>query len=405
MRSSMVALTRILALWAAACRPEGSPRGAITGDSAGVTIVVNASPAWPRGQAWTVDAMPVLDLGTAMGDSLYEFGSVMGALRLTDGRIVVADDRAKQLRVYSPEGAFLQAVGRRGRGPGEFDALGGVYAWRADSIAAFDYSLRRVTLYSTQLAFGRALEFRNTPGYWVQGVVQDSLLLLRSFGSAQMPLEVPGTYWDSTWLILVGPAGQTDTIGRFPQRKVAGAVGRDLRTLLSNPDFVQLAPVLSATAARTHIVIGTGESFSIDLYDTAGSLVRGIRRTWKPESVDGRYIQDYKQKRVEFLLNVTPNADATSLRERVDRLMYLDTKPAFLGIFADPDGGLWVSSYRMPWQEPGYWSVFDSAGTWLGDVQQPRFDQVFQIGRDFVLTLSFDDAGAQHVRVHRLNRH
>jgi hypothetical protein len=383
---------------------DAGSRGAVVHDSAGVTIIESAAPAWRAGAGWTVDTVPVLEIGTVMGDSLYEFGSVMGALRLDDGRIVVADDRAKQLRFYSPQGKFLIAVGRQGGGPGEFGALGGVFAWRGDSIAVFDYGLRRVSLHDANAGFGRNLEFRTIPGYWVQGVLQDSLFLLRSFGSGRPPLEVPGIYWDSTDLILAGPDGQADTLGRFPQRMVAGSAGRDLRTLLGNPDFVQLAPVLSASVAKGGIATGTGESFQIDMYDAGGHLIRRIRRAWSPERVTADFLENYKNARMTYLLNLSRSADATRLRERIDNLMYLETLPAFLGIDVDDDGYLWASEYRTPWQAPGQWTVFDSAGTWLGEVRQPPFNQVFQIGRDFVLALRLDDVGAQYIRLYRVNR-
>src|SRR5688500_14863048 len=82
----------VLAVAPAACgRDGGVEGGAAVRDSAGVRIVENAAPAWTEAQAWRVEAAPALDIGTAEGEGAYQFHLVAGVVRLSDGRIVVAD--------------------------------------------------------------------------------------------------------------------------------------------------------------------------------------------------------------------------------------------------------------------------------------------------------------------------
>ncbi len=57
-------------------------------DSAGITIVTNTAPASTAGNAWRVADRPTIDIGVVSGDAAYEFFRPLGAVRLSDGRIV-----------------------------------------------------------------------------------------------------------------------------------------------------------------------------------------------------------------------------------------------------------------------------------------------------------------------------
>src|SRR5687767_13361969 len=50
----------------------------------------------------------------------YLFGSVSSVATDALDRIYVADMMSSEIRVFSPQGEFLQTVGRPGQGPGEF---------------------------------------------------------------------------------------------------------------------------------------------------------------------------------------------------------------------------------------------------------------------------------------------
>lgn len=59
-------------------------------------------------------------IGVEMGDSNYVFGGIIGVAYTPSGNIAVLDMQKHSVSIYSPEGEFLQSVGRHGSGPGEF---------------------------------------------------------------------------------------------------------------------------------------------------------------------------------------------------------------------------------------------------------------------------------------------
>ena len=59
--------------------------------------------------------------------------------------------------VFSPRGAFLREVGRRGSGPGEFRGIGAIAALPGDSILLIDPQLQRASLFGPDLSFRRSM--------------------------------------------------------------------------------------------------------------------------------------------------------------------------------------------------------------------------------------------------------
>src|SRR5687768_3124828 len=81
-----------------ACDSSANRSSAIvTHDSAGIHIVESSAPLLPD-SSWQLSSAPVLQIGTAEGDTMYALHRIYGAVRLSDGRIVIAHQPAPMVR-------------------------------------------------------------------------------------------------------------------------------------------------------------------------------------------------------------------------------------------------------------------------------------------------------------------
>ena len=72
-------------------------------------------------EAWEVAAEPSVVVGKDASELDAVLDVVRNAVRLRDGRIVVANGGlSSRLPVFSPEGRYISSIGREGEGPGEF---------------------------------------------------------------------------------------------------------------------------------------------------------------------------------------------------------------------------------------------------------------------------------------------
>lgn len=86
-----------------------------TRDSAGITIAENSGTPPENGGGWSLAEDPTLQIGSVDGEEAYLFSRISGVSRLPDGRIVVSENRAANLRVFSPSGEHLNTFGGRSR--------------------------------------------------------------------------------------------------------------------------------------------------------------------------------------------------------------------------------------------------------------------------------------------------
>lgn len=71
------------------------------------------------------------------------------------GRFFASDDVSTEIRVFSPAGEFITALGREGEGPGEFLRITAMGVGQGDSIFAFDRRNGRVTVFGPGLTLAR----------------------------------------------------------------------------------------------------------------------------------------------------------------------------------------------------------------------------------------------------------
>ena len=142
-------------------------------DSSGIQIVMNRRPAWGPDDGWEVQATPLVQVGVREGDPAYQFGSVWEVKRLSDGRLITADEMARELRVFDSSGQHLLRIGGEGEGPGEFRAVRLVGGYRGDSIYAYDYFQMRTSIFSPDGRFARAIGNPVPGSYPVGGAFDD----------------------------------------------------------------------------------------------------------------------------------------------------------------------------------------------------------------------------------------
>lgn len=115
------------------------------------------------------------------GDTIL-FGRIADLLAVDrTGRIFVGDEHASRLYAFAADGSHIQAIGQRGRGPGEFEWIESIYAGPGDTLYVFDSELDRISIYEPNgltLAYDLAVprDSRGQPA-WLVGVRNTDILI------------------------------------------------------------------------------------------------------------------------------------------------------------------------------------------------------------------------------------
>ncbi len=384
-------LPLIAALTFAACATDiPERRGSVVRDSAGIRIVESTSPRWSTTEAWSVDPAPLLDLATSGTGPPHEFYRVRDAIRLPDGVIAVADYTSGEIRFFSSTGEFLRAVGRRGEGPGEFQRLTSVHQFRSDSLIAFDYWARRVTVLSPQREVSRIITLRLPFVRKLHPLDQTSFVATFISPSVLRAEGVEGLVRKPEPVVRFSLTGKViDT--------VAFSAGVE-EVLLSSGAHSPLFGKLDHLAVyQERIYLGSADQMQIDVLGANGRLERIIRVPDYDLHLSAQELQAERDWRLG-------EDSSPFVRDYVSSLPDPETKPAYADLLVDTEGFAWAAKFqgRAESNEPQRWNVFDPAGEWLGSVQVPARFTVYEIGRDYVLGLWRDADDVEHVRMYEL---
>lgn len=398
-RAAMLAAALLLSAGCDGGRSDG-PASVQTRDSAGVRIVENRGAA-PPVPAWTVDTLPLVSIGGdgQPGGPLFQ---VTDAMRLPDGRIVVASAGTQQVRFYGADGALLRAVGRAGEGPGEFRTPFWLGRLRGDSVAVWDAGLRRFSILSPAGDFGRAVQPSGSLGVFprIMGVLPDDRFVVAASTSAQV-LPPPGQPRRDTaaYVVVDGTGAVVDTLGLFAGTEMV-AVGTPETGFVMRPRPFGRQTVAAVRDGRLYVA--TADAYQVAVYEPEGGLRAVYRAERQAIPVTQQDQEDYRRTLVTLGGDAQSRAKSAAL---LDAVSFPAEMPPLTAMEVDSAGNLWLREPQKPGDDAQpTWTVLDRDGRVLGTARLPRGLGVRQIGGDWVLGVVVDADQVEHVRLYRLSR-
>ena len=409
----------VAALAGCASGDETSPesRSVTERDSTAIQIVESDAPAWEADQGWQVAPIPEVTIGSSSSDIMgggdeVDLYRVQGARFLSDGRIVVANAGTSEVMIFDTAGTLVTRFGGQGEGPGELRNIAGVHRCGGDSIAVVD-SRRTLHLFDSEGMFARRAQFRlgeqAAPLRGVSTSCRRALLQQRT----RMPrLDRLGLTEDVfAWVDSFSEAVDTVTTAELLEvwtRRSDGA---------ARPWIMPWGTSVRTNATRNdQLVLGNGRVPELLRYDSTGGLQLIIRWSGQPQPVAARDRRRYSERRMEFLAWAPPNEpEVRFLFPALDDYPEVPThKPLFDRLLLDDRGGIWARVFPdesfglFDLRLPGpiifteTWTVFDSAGVWLGDLALPERFELHSIDGDRLLGVSRDSLDTETVQVLRV---
>ena len=352
--------------------------------------------------AWRIDSKPIFDVGAETGDMLDTFGEVVGAARVPNGDIVVADAKYYSLRYFAPDGKFRREVGRKGDGPGEFQSIMRMIRC-GDSL----YVQERGT--SVWSVFGATGMFKRKylpvlPSAHDR-IPYDTRCtaagLLIHDGWENPADRKPGVFRSKIPFWIANSDGSIRArLGDFPSGERFGTVSQDTRRLNgTGPLPLGKQPVLAI--GRTRAYVGTADSFAINVFTIDGKPLGMIR---KP-NVNLRTTPSDIQRFIALDTAGKPEDLKAHLLRDYKEITFPRTIPAYRNLVVDSDDDLWVERYPGGSEVASHWVVFSPTGTELAQVELPLNLTVQEIGHDYVLGIAAEPPdGVHHVKMFRLMR-
>ncbi len=347
---------------------------------------------------WTVAPSPSVRLGHDPDDTLATFALIESATRLSDGSIIVGDRADYALKRFAPDGRLLQRFGRKGTGPGEIDYLARMSRC-GDSLYTYDVEGYRQQVFTLDGRYVRLYRWSG-PGNSPYRSACNAAGRFVHYGWETRSSEMKGGPFRVRVPLWMSPADSThgpvlDSIpGADRWGLVVDGTFRGTRPLPLGKE-----PVIGI--GRNRLYVGTADSFAIAVLDFQGRRVGTLRRDAAPLPTTREDIRDYIELEIA--------ADGEQYRERYERryaeMEFPPTLPAYTALVVDAEDLVWVRAFPRGTGPTARWSVFAPTGALVAEVEVPRYLEVFEIGRDYLLGRYFDPVEAMpEVRLYRLTR-
>ena len=355
--------------------------------AAGLALVIVSGCNTSRDRAaaeggWSIDSQATVDIAASRPDGQLVFGSAVGATRLGDGRLVVADGYESMVRFFGASGQPQTVTGRHGSGPGEFQSLAWLGQCGQDSIYVWDRMASRMSVIDQAGRIVRQSSMQPVPTTLT--CARDGAMLF--FGA---PEAEAGSVSDMASVRYRAPLFLSSGADSTPQ---------PLGTMpLGEPRPLGRMTHIALTADR--MFVGPADSGLIRAFGRDGRELAPLLLELEPRRATPRQYEAAIEQQAALLPSA---ADREPIRKLMRAMPMPAHVPAYSGVLTDPLGVVWVQLSVPGDGETRLRGLRD--GTAVANLYLPIEGKVFEVGNDHVLLAYQDAEGNEHVAQFRLLR-
>ena len=321
--------------------------------------------------------------------------------RLVGSSVLVPEVMIQEIRVFDLSGEYVETFGRRGAGPGEYEALGAVFGLPGEGVVGWDRGRRTATLHGATGIETVALFQGQFPDRTPQflGVLRDTTFVVglprEALGLRGFP---PGPFTDTVPFLRVDRRGLiVDTIAMIeaPEREVF-----DVGPMWGVERYI-LGDELRAVVTGEQLVIVTGRE--VRRYSASGASLVHEWPTPSP-AITSDLVRAERERRISQLGTSRVLVDGQSVaklhRDVIrDLPVTEDPLPAFDDIRVGEGGAVWVRAFTMPSDTISTWFLIDADGRTRGYLELPIDERIESGTSEHVIVRSRDTLGSTVLKI------
>jgi len=286
------------------------------------------------------------------------------------GTIFLKDENAHQIHVFSPQGSYIESIGREGSGPGEFKHMINMGIDELDRLRVFDAIQARSTLFAEANSTWEPQHIFMVEGerFGIVSVDEQNNVILRK-SLNQMP--EPGAYWYKHELT----TGNLET----GQTRENVLTINDTGNLVSDEGFMTIIPygrtTVTAATPEGKLYLFWNDSFDLTVYNSKLEAIDSLSVSIPNQPVGNNEINELIGKL---------NPDMRSLA----RQHMPETKPVASEMFVDENENIWLKTFDSP-----EYLVLNPEGEPLGSFDLPREQQMAHTGRNRIYAIETNENG------------
>ena len=338
---------------------------------------------------------PLVDIGGEGGPE--ELSGVTGAMSLSDGRIVIGNGATNEIRFFSADGGYLETIGRRGGGPGEFYGLLWVGVAPGDTILAYDIRSQRLSRFAPDGRYvrGTQVDTHLWSGSIIGQFADGSLVVVSN--SFPLPRSRPeGLGIDTIALLRFSPdGGRPASVASLPAWEMYWAGRGAAMVGFGFPVYRKLQVVVCDSS----VIAGYPDSARVWRVEADGQRLGALTLPLSQRAIPAAERAQMTRERIaraspEFRARIEAAINAGNVLPA--------NRPLFSGLGSDGTGTLWLGLSADEHASSSEWVRFTPNGDVIDTVRLAPRARFASTAGDRVIVVSRDEDDVQHVIVYRI---
>jgi hypothetical protein len=352
----------------------------------GVKVIEN--PKEPLFGEITFDLDEDLVIGNEEDENYKFYGPVINIRVDSNENIFVLDGGNCRIQKYNRNGKYLQTIGRRGQGPGEFQYILQIYVDSKNYLYVYD--LRRIHIFNNKGQYEKTIPISlyNFPPQF--GITGDGAI----FGIIVSHTSESN---ESTEIVLFNKEGKKmrtveSYIGLKP---VFFKEGKPSRLSSFYKNRVYFCMLNDSTG-----VYGNSSEYKLNIISSTGKLKYVIEKKEDPEGLSN----EDKKKEIDGKAKEYARGTIQLTRREVKKLMkFPEHKPFFDSILKDNEGNIYVKKgVKCSRYREGLWlDFFNSKGFYLYRIASPVYFQLVKQSRVYEIRID-EETGYAFIKIHKI---
>jgi hypothetical protein len=267
-----------------------------------------------------------------------------------EGRIFISDYQDQAIKVFDSNGDFIQTIGRRGEGPGEFSSVGRMTFLPDGRLMVTDSRANRISFFDPEGNFLGSHHWTDRLGRVYYATDTDCVMSVYTFEESKDPMAgrklfVKKFDFDGNEILSFGEF-QIEETKTHTESSSGGTVMVMGISVPHSPHSIFIAD-----QARQRLYHCVNDEYLIDVFDENGKAILRIDRPYEPLPFTS---DDAKEFRSQY-----ENSKNEGLKKMVQGMALPAVKTITPQMRVDDRGNLWVETYERKEEEGKVFTAYN----------------------------------------------
>lgn len=308
--------------------------------------------------------------------------------------IYITDYQDQSIKVFDPKGEYIQTIGRKGEGPGEFSSIGYLTFLPDGRLMVMDLEARRISLFDSDGKYIEGYHWAERPGGLIYATDSTCLLTVYTF-EANKSLEDRKLFVKEFDF----KGNEINSFGEFKIEESKIYSERRGEASISMMIYCPYSPhsIFAADPMRQYLYHCVNDEYKIEIFDKDGKVIRRFDRPYKLLPFTSQDAQEFYSR--------FEGRPMEGLKKMVREMPMPRVETISSRMLVDDFGNLWVETYEKKEGKNRIffaYDIFNPGGYYEVKVWLDLKPEFFTKGKMYRMHTD-EETGYQYVKRYRIN--